>query len=295
MGYSTEFTGSVTVTPPLNAHEIAYLMEFADSRRHQRPEGPYSVKDYGYGQLPGNDINERPEGQPSHWCNWEPVQEGTGIGWNRAEKFYDGDIWMRYLIDHFLKAGAAVQGVPGFEEFTFDHVVNGEIAAQGDAEEDQWTLAVRDNVVTKEYGEGEAVAKTPDVNAAEWVAALTTPLTDEQLEAIEQTLHDRLGPNWTQDYVEGDSEEPAYYRVATAQGTVVATVPDWAGSMALFLVEAHDYVPKLLGEIRRLRAQVAEIADLHSSMGGDCGYCADEDGGAHRWPCPTAVRAGTTV
>lgn len=85
-----------------------------------------------------------------------------------------------------------------------------------------------------------------------------TPLTDEQLEAVEQTLHDHLGPNWTQDYIEGDGNEPDYYRVATAQGLVLATVPDWAGSIALFLVEAHDYVPRLLAEIRRLRAQVAE-------------------------------------
>lgn len=82
----------------------------------------------------------------------------------------------------------------------------------------------------------------------------TAPLTDEQLEAVQQTLHDHLGPDWTQDYIEGTSDEPAYYRVATATGTVVATVPDWAGSIAMFLVEAHDYVPKLLTEITRLRA-----------------------------------------
>jgi hypothetical protein len=83
----------------------------------------------------------------------------------------------------------------------------------------------------------------------------TTPLTDEQLAAVEQTLHEHLGSGWTQEYVEGDGDEPAYYRVATAAGTVVATVPDWAGSVALFLAEAQDYVPQLLGEIRRLRAQ----------------------------------------
>lgn len=87
----------------------------------------------------------------------------------------------------------------------------------------------------------------------------TTALTDEQLEAVQQTLHDHLGPNWTQDYIEGTDGEPDYYRVATSTGTVIATVPDWAGSIALFLVEAHDYVPKLLAEITRLRKQVAEL------------------------------------
>lgn len=149
MGYSTEFIGRVTVTPPLNAHEIAFLMEFADSRRHQRPEGPYSVRDYGYNELDREQYNYPPEGQPSLWCNWEPVQEGTGIAWNRAEKFYDGDIWMQYLIDHFLKAGASAQGLPGFEEFTFDHVVNGTIGAQGEDPDDVWNLVVADNVVER--------------------------------------------------------------------------------------------------------------------------------------------------
>lgn len=174
MGYSTEFTGRVTVTPPLNAHEIKFLMEFADSRRHQRPEGPYGVKDYGYNELDREQYNYPPEGQPSLWCNWEPVQEGTGIAWNRAEKFYDGEIWMQYLIDHFLKAGAHAQGLPGFEEFTFDHVVNGEIAAQGDAEDDEWALVVRDNVATKEYpGDAELLSEeTAEVDVMALLASL---------------------------------------------------------------------------------------------------------------------------
>jgi hypothetical protein len=33
MGYTTEFDGSVSISPPLNAHEIAYLRKFAASRR----------------------------------------------------------------------------------------------------------------------------------------------------------------------------------------------------------------------------------------------------------------------
>ena len=32
MGYTTEFDGSVSISPPLNAHEIAYLRKFAASR-----------------------------------------------------------------------------------------------------------------------------------------------------------------------------------------------------------------------------------------------------------------------
>jgi len=36
MGYTTEFDGSVRISPPLNAHEIAYLRRFAVSRRVTR-------------------------------------------------------------------------------------------------------------------------------------------------------------------------------------------------------------------------------------------------------------------
>jgi hypothetical protein len=36
MGYTTEFDGSVSISPPLNAHEIAYLRKFAASRRMDR-------------------------------------------------------------------------------------------------------------------------------------------------------------------------------------------------------------------------------------------------------------------
>lgn len=145
MGYTTSFEGQVSVEPPLNPSEIAYLDKFADSRRHQRPEGPYSVHDYGWGEVDSNAYNRPPEGQPSLWCNWESTDDGTGIRWNGAEKFYDATKWMQYLIDHFLKPGAHAQGQPGFEKFTFDHTVTGLIKAQGDEPGDTWELVVVDN------------------------------------------------------------------------------------------------------------------------------------------------------
>jgi hypothetical protein len=51
MGYTTEFDGSVSISPPLNAHEIAYLRKFAASRRMDRARGPYFVDGSGpFGQ-----------------------------------------------------------------------------------------------------------------------------------------------------------------------------------------------------------------------------------------------------
>ena len=40
MGYTTEFDGSVSISPPLNADEIAYLRKFAASRRMDRTRVP---------------------------------------------------------------------------------------------------------------------------------------------------------------------------------------------------------------------------------------------------------------
>jgi hypothetical protein len=145
MGYSTTFEGTTTITPPLNPAETTYLRQFADSRRHQRPEGPYSTREYSYSDLGHPAYNQPPEGQPSLWCNWEPTEDGTGIRWNGAEKFYNATEWMQYLINHFLRPNATAKGKPDFEKFTFDHTVTGLIKAQGDDPADAWELLVVDN------------------------------------------------------------------------------------------------------------------------------------------------------
>ncbi|MET8629696.1 hypothetical protein ABZW30_39225 [Kitasatospora sp. NPDC004669] len=82
------------------------------------------------------------------FCEREPTDDGSGIQWNRAEKFYDPTEWMHHLIDHFLKPGTTARGHPGFEHFTFDHVLNGVIDAVGAEEGDEWQLIVQNNTVT---------------------------------------------------------------------------------------------------------------------------------------------------
>ncbi|MFJ7999050.1 hypothetical protein ACIQ7D_18145 [Streptomyces sp. NPDC096310] len=64
------------------------------------------------------------------------------------------------------------------------------------------------------------------------------------------------GP-WTQDYVDSnpDGTEPAYYRLVHHEsGTTLATLPDFAGDIALFIADAHEAVPELLAELDRTRA-----------------------------------------
>lgn len=164
MGYTTTFEDHVTVTPPLNAEEISYLKDFATTRRMDRAEGPYFVLGPGYyGQdaTPGvRDHNRPPAGQPGLWCQWVPTEDGAGIEWDGREKFYDAAEWMGFLIDHFLKPGAvasrdlrgSIKQDERLEFFTFDHLVEGTIYAEGEESGDLWAIKVVANDVSVHQG-----------------------------------------------------------------------------------------------------------------------------------------------
>jgi len=158
MGYTTTFTGAIAVDPPMNRHEITYLRRLADSRRMDRDLGPYFCGEQNADEEDEADIRHYswpgPE-QPGLWCHWEPTGDGRGIEWNQAEKFYYAERWMAYLIRTFLAPGASLAGelaapiegryyAPEFKHFTFDHVLNGLIDAEGDG---VWQLVVTDGEV----------------------------------------------------------------------------------------------------------------------------------------------------
>ena len=105
-----------------------------------------------------------PAAQPGLWCQWVPGGDIGGdtaphsLGWNGTEKFYDATEWMIYLIDNFLKPDAfattekgqelvALAGDPRLQHFTFDHVCNGVIEAQGEDSDDRWRIVVDNNEV----------------------------------------------------------------------------------------------------------------------------------------------------
>jgi hypothetical protein len=154
VGYETAFTGQVTITPPLNQHEIDYLLAFAETRHEPRSTGPYAL---GYGDEI-EDARDPDPGKPGYWCKWAPTADGTAIAWNENEKFYEADLWMGYLVHTFLKPDATVarervDPVPGrvyppaLDGFTFDHVVDGVIKAKGEWPDDRWRIEVRANAV----------------------------------------------------------------------------------------------------------------------------------------------------
>lgn len=159
MGYTTDFYGHFTVDPPLNQAEVHYLTKFARTRRMRTTHGPYYVDAPGFmGQDPDPDTvlsyNAPPQGQPGLWCQWEPTEDGTAIVWDGREKFYNAPEWLKYLIDHFLKPGAEASRTsdPQFDDFTFDHIVNGEVSAQGEDPDDHWALISSGNRICVQHG-----------------------------------------------------------------------------------------------------------------------------------------------
>ncbi len=134
MGYTTDLIGHIDIWPPLNEQEQLYLAAFADSRRCVRAEGPYAVPgnpaaERESGELDG--LNTIAEGQPSFWCQWSVSWDGEALAHDGVEKFYGATAWLTYLIDHFFapSAHASRTGLPWFAGFTFDHQLNGTVAA----------------------------------------------------------------------------------------------------------------------------------------------------------------------
>lgn len=155
MGYSTDFFGSITIEPPLNAAEVSYLADFSCTRHMLRAQGEHYVdhswgQDYtGVNQDLGHHNTPFPS-QPSLWCNFAATEDGKLLVWNESEKTQKAAQWIRYIINHFLKPGAHASKTndPQFKDFTFDHVCNGQFLAQGEDITDRWKLIVVDNDVT---------------------------------------------------------------------------------------------------------------------------------------------------
>lgn len=156
MGYTTDFLGHIEIEPPLNTAELYYLFAFSASRRYDRPGGPYEVpgnpsaeNDECSAEIDVDTYNAVAPGQPSLWCDWRPCWDGSCLSFDGAEKFYRATQWLTYLIDHFLAPGAraANTGLACFDEFTFDHVLDGIVAACRRDTRELYLIRVEHNTV----------------------------------------------------------------------------------------------------------------------------------------------------
>ncbi len=152
MGYTTDFVGYVLIDPPLNIEECEYLTAFTQTRRWFRQAGPYVVLDNPAVEEPCESVeryNTPWPGEPSLWCPWRPSLDGTCLAFDGIEKAYRPVEWMRYLISHFLRpdAEASMTMLPEFEQFTFDHIVDGVIVGCRRDTGRMFAIEVASNVV----------------------------------------------------------------------------------------------------------------------------------------------------
>lgn len=187
MGYTTDFNGRFKLDRPLTDAHREYLTKFCETRRMKRDEGitakrPDPVREavglpvgiegeyfVGEGGCAGQcdddeqqalkekfvaqgmdwgrayraarvhigilDYNGAPRTQHGLWCKWIPTECGNYIEWSGAEKFYDYVEWLQYICDNFLSV--------------WGYTLNGEIAFQGEARDDNGKFYCVANRVTR--------------------------------------------------------------------------------------------------------------------------------------------------
>jgi hypothetical protein len=158
MGYTTDFYGEFSITPPLEPLQIGYLKKFADTRRMQRVSaiaeimedpmrvavglpigvvGEYFVGGLGFAGQDHDDsvsnYNSPPASQPHLWCQWIPSEDGAFLEWDGGEKFSHYIQWLEYLIEHFFKR--------------WDRIIDGQVRWQGEEPDDRGVIYARNNEV----------------------------------------------------------------------------------------------------------------------------------------------------
>ncbi|MBV9849396.1 MAG: hypothetical protein JO250_06890 [Armatimonadetes bacterium] len=114
MGLRTNFHGRFMLDRLLTPEHKAILEEFADTE-HEDEQGRVGLDD-------------KP---PTLYCQWVPTEDGAGLEWDGAEKFYYYGPWLEYLILHFLRPwGYTLNGTVRYEGVT--EGVEGTISVEGD-------------------------------------------------------------------------------------------------------------------------------------------------------------------
>ena len=73
---------------------------------------------------------------PSIWCDWKPTEDRMAIVWDHAEKFYEYENWIRYIIKQYLEPN--------------NYKLHGRVLFQGERIDDCGYINIKDNVVTIE-------------------------------------------------------------------------------------------------------------------------------------------------
>ena len=115
-------TDTLTVSPPLNSRERAYLRRLNGSA---------------------------PVGTPGSHCPWEPSDDGTTL--TIFEEFGTKQPvaeWTAYLAGHLLGPTGPERSGRRLKGFTYDHTLRGDVRVQGMGHGDVWTLRCRGDGIT---------------------------------------------------------------------------------------------------------------------------------------------------
>ena len=154
MGFSTHYLGRLDIEPILNQAEIEWLRAYAEVCEPGKwgYDLPLNPRAANAGRYPFERESARPQvdvDAPWGRCDWMPCVEGCCLRWRSEEKSNNAVSWLRHLVDHFLCADALARGRhEDFEDFTFDHVVGGVIAAERGDSRELYLIRAADNVIT---------------------------------------------------------------------------------------------------------------------------------------------------
>lgn len=108
MGYTTEFEGQFTITPPLDPMLCAWVRSLHE---------------------PGDRHPDDAAESPGGYCQWEPTRDGSGLKWDGEEKFYEWENWLEFIVARLGRHG---------------RIVSGSVRWQGEVKSDRGTLSVVD-------------------------------------------------------------------------------------------------------------------------------------------------------
>lgn len=163
MGYTTDFNGTLTITPAPTKEFKEYINKFSCTRHMKRDElklmlsnpdwkdncfngnignqcAYYVQNDYdkfSYNDPSVIDHNTPPDNVPGLWCQWI-INDNNELAWDGGEKFYHYVEWLEYLIKNFF--------VPE------NLKLNGEIYWYGESYDDTGCIKVTNNIVKVGYG-----------------------------------------------------------------------------------------------------------------------------------------------
>lgn len=176
MSYTYDLFGKLSVSPPLNADQVAYIQEFSESYRHKfapkwqswpNPlrdavglpvgiDGEYISSAMGTGvEFLENcmevDTNT-PNNQPSFQCCWTTNAKGTALQWNKLRRTFEPVQWLEYMMEHFFKPWGVT--------------LNGKVECHGEDFDDRTLIVVNNNTVRhapkeewKEYKDQKELVK----------------------------------------------------------------------------------------------------------------------------------------